>query len=166
MSALPVVANAGEDTQHLVQVGGHGVSPSLGELRVAVGTGRLVHSWGGRVVVQRAQITLHGGEFKLQLPHERTEFPHEELQSGRLLGGTGAVEATTTYPQFELGPQSGVEETLPPPGAHGRGPELVSVGQKGEYMDDKLAGQSHGSNTPAQSHGELRKTLCVRSNQI
>lgn len=43
---LPVVSYAGEHTQHLVQVGNHGVSPSLGQLRVAFGTGRLVHPSG------------------------------------------------------------------------------------------------------------------------
>lgn len=50
---LPVVANVGEHAQHLVQVGGHGVSPSLGELRVIIGTGRLAHPAGRRVAVER-----------------------------------------------------------------------------------------------------------------
>lgn len=156
---LPVVADAGEHTQHLVQVSGHGVSPSLGELRVDVGTGRLVHPAGLLLVAQRAQVAFYRGKLQLQLPDERTELPHEELQPRGLLGAGASTAAATTYPQFELGPQCGVEETLPPSRTHRRGPELVSVGQKGEYMDDKLAGQSHGSDTPAQSHGELRNAL-------
>jgi len=146
---IPVVADAGEHTQHLVQVGGHGVPPSLGELRVAVG---LVHPGGRRVAVQRAQVALHRRELQLQLAHEGAELAHDELQLRGLLGAGAAA-----YPQFELGPQRRVEEALPPSRAHGRGPELVSVGQKREYVDDELAGQSHGSDTPAQSHGEQRK---------
>lgn len=141
---LPVVADAGEHTQHLVQVGSHGVPPSFGELRVAV---RLLHPGGGwGVVVQRGQVAFHRGELQLKLPHEGAELPHEELQPRGLLGAGAAVTtsttatATATYPQFELRPQRRVEETLPPSGAHGRGPELVSVGQKGEDVDDELAG--------------------------
>ena len=137
---VPVVADACDHTQHLVQVGGHGVPPSLGELRVAVRTGWLVHPGGGRVVAQGAEIAFYRREFQLQLPHERTELPHEELQPRGLLGTGAAAEPPAAYPQLELGPQRRVEETLPPPRTHGRGPELVSVGQKGEYMDDKLAG--------------------------
>lgn len=156
---LPVVAYAGEHKQHLVQVGGHGVSPSLGQLRVVIGTGRLVHPGGRRVAAQRTKVTFHRREFQLQLTDEWTELPHEELQSRCLLRAGAAAVTTATYSQLELGPQRGVEETLPPPWAHGRGPELVSVGQKREYVNDKLAGQSHGSDTPAQSHGEQKKLL-------
>lgn len=159
MLTLPVVADAGEHTQHLVQIGGHGVPPSLGELRVIIGTRRLVHPGGRRVAVQRTQVAFHRCEFKLQLTHEGTELPHEELQLRVLLRAGAATVTPTTYPQFELGPQRRVEETLPPSWTYGRGPELVSVGQKGEYVNDKLAGQSHGSDTPAQSHGKLRKLL-------
>lgn len=99
-----------------------------------------------------AKVSFHRYELQLQLSHKRAKLSHEEL---KLRGLVGAGAPTATYSQFELGPQRGVEQTLPPPRAHGRGPELVSVGQKGEYMDNELAGQSHGSDTPAQSHGEL-----------
>lgn len=155
-STIPVVTDAGEDAQHLVQVGGHGVSPSLGELRVAIG---LVHPVGRLAAVQGAEGALHRGQFQLQLPHEGAELAHEKLQLWGLLGAGAAAVATTTYPQLELGPQRRVEETLPPPATHGRGPQLVSVGKEREYVDDKLAGQIHGSDTPAQSHGETRQLL-------
>lgn len=151
----PVVAYVCEHTQHLVQVGGNGVSPSLGELRVIIGNRRLVHpAWRRVAAVQQAEVAFARRQFQLQLPHEGAELPHEELQLRGLVGAA--------YPQLELGPQRGVEETLPPSRADGRGPQLVSVGQKGEYVDDKLAGQSHGSDTPAQSHGELKRLLSVK----
>ena len=91
---IPVVADVGEHTQHLVQVGGHGVSPSLGELRVVIGTRGLVHPARRRVAVERANVAFHRGEFQLQLPHEGTELAHEELQSRGFLGA-GATAATT-----------------------------------------------------------------------
>lgn len=115
---LPVVADAAEHTQHLVQVGGHGVPPSLGKLRVVIGTGRLLHPGRRLLAVQGTKVAFHRCELQLQLPHEGTELPHEELQSRGLLGAGAAVTTTTTtaatYSQFKLRPQRGVEETLPP----------------------------------------------------
>lgn len=132
---LPIVADAGEHTQHLVQVGGHGVPPPLVRLLAA---GRLLHPGCRRVVAQRAEVSFH--QLQLQLPHEGAELPHEELQLGRLIGTGAVTAAAAAYPQFELGPQRGVEQALPPAGTHGRGPELVPVGQEGEDVDDELAG--------------------------
>lgn len=153
--SLPIVSDACQNTQNLVQVGGCGVFPSLRQLRVAVGVLRLLHPGGGRVVAQGAEVAFHRSDFQLQLSHKRAKLSHEKFQFLAFFGAR--IITPPAYPQFELGPQRGVKQTLPPSRTHSRGPELVSVGQKGKYVHDKLAGQSHGSDTPTQSHGELRK---------
>lgn len=93
-ATLPIVADASEYTEHLVQIGGHGVSPSLRQLRVIVGAVRLVHPAGRWVVVERNYVAFHRGEFQLQLPHEGAELPHKELQLRGLIRAGVAIFTT------------------------------------------------------------------------
>lgn len=55
---LPIVADATEHTEHLVQITGHGVSPSLRQLRVVVGAVRR-HPAGRRLAAERNNAALH-----------------------------------------------------------------------------------------------------------
>lgn len=94
---LPIVADATEYTEQLVQINGHGVSPSLRQLRFIIGAVRLVHPAGRWVVVDRNNIAFHRRELQLQLPHKGTELPHKELQLLGLIGAAVAIFTTSTY---------------------------------------------------------------------